>query len=180
MSFYKNALEVMKQHQDQFPDRFVEWLPFNPEVWQRFCAEAIAVHQRGFKHYSARTIIHILRHHSSVRETTGPWKLCDHHSPYLARLFDLTHPERAGLWTFKETKLTIKNKFEEDSVDQVIEDFWPDSLTQEANRRVNKSWSLMCKKMVAAEQDRCCRIIFGLCVSDNNAQEIVNKIRSGE
>jgi len=51
---------------------------------------------------------------------------------------------------------------------------------QEANRRANAGWSLMCKKMVAAEQDRCCRIIFGLCLSDNNAQEIVNKIRSGE
>lgn len=51
---------------------------------------------------------------------------------------------------------------------------------QEANRRANTAWALMCKKMVAAEQDRCCRIIFGLCVSDNNAQEIVNKIRSGE
>jgi hypothetical protein len=32
---------------------------------------------------------------------------------------------------------------------------------------------------VAAEQDRCCRIVFGLCVSDNNAQEIVNAIRLG-
>ena len=51
---------------------------------------------------------------------------------------------------------------------------------QEANRRANAGWALMCKKMVAAEQDRCCRIIFGLCLSDNNAQEIVNKIRSGE
>lgn len=50
---------------------------------------------------------------------------------------------------------------------------------EEANRRANAAWALMCKKMVAAEQDRCCRIIFGLCVSDNNAQEIVNKIRSG-
>ena len=29
------------------------------------------------------------------------------------------------------------------------------------------------------ERDRCCRAIFGLCISDNNAQEIVNKIRSG-
>jgi len=51
---------------------------------------------------------------------------------------------------------------------------------QEAKRRANMGWTLMCKKMVAAEQDRCCRIIFGLCLSDNNAQEIVNKIRSGE
>ena len=52
------------------------------------------------------------------------------------------------------------------------------AAAEEANRRANAGWSLMCKKMVAAERDRCCRIIFGLCLSDNNAQEIVNKIRS--
>lgn len=51
---------------------------------------------------------------------------------------------------------------------------------EEANRRANMGWDLMCKKMVAAERDRCCRIIFGLCVSDNNAQEIVDRIRSEE
>jgi hypothetical protein len=51
---------------------------------------------------------------------------------------------------------------------------------QEANRRANAGWALMCRKMVDAERDRCCRAIFGLCLSDNNAQEIVNKIRSGE
>ncbi len=51
---------------------------------------------------------------------------------------------------------------------------------QEATRRANMGWDLMCKKMVAAERDRCCRIIFGLCVSDNNAQEIVDRIRSEE
>jgi hypothetical protein len=51
---------------------------------------------------------------------------------------------------------------------------------EEANRRANMGWDLMCRKMVDAERDRCCRIIFGLCLSDNNAQEIVNKIRSGE
>jgi hypothetical protein len=51
---------------------------------------------------------------------------------------------------------------------------------QESNRRANAGWALMCRKMVDAERDRCCRAIFGLCVSDNNAQEIVNTIRSGE
>ncbi len=50
---------------------------------------------------------------------------------------------------------------------------------EEADRRAE--WALrMCQKMVDDEQDRCCRIIFGLCLSDNNAQEIVNKIRSQE
>jgi hypothetical protein len=63
--------------------------------------------------------------------------------------------------------------------------YYPDcalrtEAAEEVNRRANAGWSLMSKKMVAAEQDRCCRIVFGLCVSDNNAQQIVDKIRSGK
>jgi hypothetical protein len=64
-------------------------------------------------------------------------------------------------------------------------DHYPDcalrtEAAEEANRRANAGWELMCKKMVAVERERCCRIIFGLCVSDNNAQEIVNAIRGVE
>ena len=66
-------------------------------------------------------------------------------------------------------KFVARKRYEERDVD-----------IQEANLRANTAWSLMCRKMVAAERERCCRIIFGLCVSDNNAQEIVDRIRSGE
>ena len=59
----------------------------------------------AIKHYSARTIVHVLRHHSAVAEVDGEgWKINDHHSPYFARLFDLVHPEHVGLWEFRETK----------------------------------------------------------------------------
>jgi hypothetical protein len=54
------------------------------------------------------------------------------------------------------------------------------AAAEEANLRANAGWELMCKKMVAVERERCCRIIFGLCLSDNNAQEIVNVIRGVE
>ena len=101
---HQHAIDVMRQHAEQFPADFMEWLPDNSAVWQGFCGEAVAIHQRGFKHYSARTIIEVLRHHSSLRDASEPWKLNDHYTPYLARLFDLTHPERRGLWEYRETK----------------------------------------------------------------------------
>jgi hypothetical protein len=33
--------------------------------------------------------------------------------------------------------------------------------------------------VAAAERDRACRIVTGLCISDNNAHEINTKIREG-
>jgi hypothetical protein len=35
------------------------------------------------------------------------------------------------------------------------------------------------KLVAAAERDRACRIVTGLCISDNNAHEINTKIREG-
>ncbi len=32
--------------------------------------------------------------------------------------------------------------------------------------------------VAAAEREACAKIVYGLCVSDNNAQEIVNAIRA--
>jgi hypothetical protein len=36
----------------------------------------------------------------------------------------------------------------------------------------------MIKQAVEAEREACAKIVYGLCVSDNNAQEIVNAIRA--
>jgi len=35
-------------------------------------------------------------------------------------------------------------------------------------------------RLLKAEQDRCCQIIYGMCDSDNVAQRTVDKIRRGE
>ena len=95
---------LMHSHADDFTDEFRAFLPANLHVWEAFEREALKVISRGFKHYSARTIIHVLRHHSALQEHGGQWKINNDHSPYLARLFDLMHPEHVGLWEFRETK----------------------------------------------------------------------------
>jgi hypothetical protein len=104
MSSYRHALELMEEHPEQFPAAFMDFLKDNPELWLRFCSEAVAAHRRGFKRYSSKVIIHVLRHHSLVHETDSRWKLNNNHTPYLARLFDLTHPQRAGMWEYRKTK----------------------------------------------------------------------------
>ena len=91
-------------NEEQFSKEFLVWLPLNLHVWKAFCDQAFKVRSHGYKHYSARTIVHFLRHHSAVVESTGPWKINNNFSPYLARLFDLAYPHLTGLWEYRETK----------------------------------------------------------------------------
>jgi len=103
----ENLLEHIAENRELFSNEFVEWLQKNEHVWNAFVREATAVYLRGFKHYSARTIIHVMRHHSALHENGTQWKLSDHSSPYLARLFDLHYPDMAGMWSFKPCKSAI-------------------------------------------------------------------------
>ena len=96
--------DKINQNKEMFSNEFIKWFPDNMHVWHSFVIEAFKVHQKGFKHYSARTIIHVLRHHSAVSENCSQWKINDHHSPYLARLFDLVYPHKAGLFEYRSVK----------------------------------------------------------------------------
>lgn len=100
-------------HREQFTDEFLAYLPDNLHVWEAFEQEALKVARKGFKHYSARTIIHVLRHHSALEEVNGEgWKLNDHVSPYPGRLFALTHPLHATLFEFREAKAAKRDREE--------------------------------------------------------------------
>lgn len=104
---FGEALEIRtaREHADRFTAEFLEYLPDNLHVYRAFERESMRVATRGFKHYSARTIIEVLRHHSALEESgCGVWKLNDHSTPYLARLFALLHPEWRDLFEFREAK----------------------------------------------------------------------------
>lgn len=102
-------LDIVMQHPDQFPDDFAGWLSDNRHVWRMFLSECFAVIDAGFKHYSARTILHAMRHHTAIREKRrSEWKLNDHVSPYLARLFALAHPAHKSLFEYRTTKTERK------------------------------------------------------------------------
>lgn len=87
-----------------FTPEFMAYLPDNLHVYRAFEREALRVVQRGFKHYSARTIVEVLRHNSALTEAGGTYKLNDHMTPSHARLFALMHPQHAGLFEFRYTK----------------------------------------------------------------------------
>ena len=100
----KRPLLVAQEHVDRFTPEFLAYLPENLHVYDAFEREAMRVVRRGFEHYSARTIIEVLRHNSALAERSGPWKLNDWHTPYLARLFALLNPTFASLFEFRVTK----------------------------------------------------------------------------
>lgn len=98
------ALAMAREHAGRFTDDFLAYLPDNLHVYDAFEREALAVVERGRMHYSARTIIEVLRHESALRQTGDAWKLNDHFTPYLARLFALMNPQAGGLFEFREAK----------------------------------------------------------------------------
>ena len=103
-------IDLIGQNREQFSDEFVEWFPKNEHIWKLFVRETFAVIGVGFKHYSARTIIHFLRHHTAVMERTlSGFKISNNTSPYLARLFALAYPDRAYIFRYKHTPKAHKD-----------------------------------------------------------------------
>jgi hypothetical protein len=102
--FTPAPLAYATAYANQFTPEFLAYLPENLHVYQAFEREARKVAARGRTHYSARTIIEVLRHNSTLEEVGGTWKLNDHYTPYLARLFALIHPAHSGLFEFREAK----------------------------------------------------------------------------
>jgi hypothetical protein len=110
----QTAIEHMHANAEIFTKEFMFWLPDNLHVWDAFVDEALLVVRKGFKHYSSRTIIQTLRHHSAIHEVGEVWKFNNDHSPYLGRLFDLVYPDHAGLFKYRETKKVIAEKYGSD------------------------------------------------------------------
>lgn len=102
------ALFLIDKNGGEFTEEFKAYLPQNLHVWAAFEREAFRVIRRGFKRYSARTIIEVLRHHSALTQVGGPWKLNDWHTPYLARLFMMVHPKHEGFFELRDAKATRK------------------------------------------------------------------------
>jgi len=80
------------------------WFAENNHIWKAFEEQALLIYQRGHRHYSARTIIEFLRHHSALKEASGEWKINDHITPHLARRFMKEHPHLNGFFETRSMK----------------------------------------------------------------------------
>lgn len=89
-------------HPSYFSEDFYPWLVENYAVFEYFERSAIQVSEKGFKHYSARTIVEVMRHRTNIREIgDGTWKLNNNRTPEMAKLFMLLHPEHWGFFEFR-------------------------------------------------------------------------------
>jgi len=102
--FTPAPVAVAQANADQFTEAFLNFLPENVHVYDAFEREARRVVARGFKHYSSKTIIEVLRHHSALQEAGSAWKLNNDFTAYWSRLFGLMNPANAGLFEFRVAK----------------------------------------------------------------------------
>ena len=107
----KDVVSIARSNGDLFSLEFIEWLPDNLHVWRAFERETFSVIKRGFKHYSSYAIIEFIRHHTMIHEAAPTFKLNNNHRPYLPRLFDLLHPDHAGLFEYRTTTKPKGNDF---------------------------------------------------------------------
>ena len=102
--------DILMVNRDDFLPGFAAWLVENGHVWAAFTREASKVWDKGRRKYSARTIIEVLRHESALSDSGADYKLNDHATPDLARLYRLTYPERAGLFETRVQGNTERGK----------------------------------------------------------------------
>lgn len=78
---------------DGYPDNFFRWLTKNSHIYREFekCALRMA---RIRKRYSARTIIEKIRWDTDLKDLEITFKLNDHYTPGMARLWMATHGEK--------------------------------------------------------------------------------------
>lgn len=76
----------------------------NPGIYTAFVDEADRVKAAGFEHYSARTLIHVLRHHRAIQDGSITWKIDNRISPYLARRLMRERPEYKGFFELRRSQ----------------------------------------------------------------------------
>lgn len=103
------AVFMAHMNADKFRPDFIPYLQENLHVYTAFEREALRIAARR-THYSARTIIEVLRHNSALQEHGSEWKLSDWWTPHLARLFALLNPQHQGLFEFRESKAAKRGR----------------------------------------------------------------------
>lgn len=78
----------------------------NPEIYEKFCHFALLAAAKR-KHYSAKTIFHLIRWQTQIKENNGDFKVDDGWISHYARKFMDDYPEHEG---FFETRLR-KNSY---------------------------------------------------------------------
>jgi len=93
---YMKELDINRQNvidfpRDSYPQGFWAWLQDNQHIYDAFKIEAIRMALTGRKRYSARTIVELLRWQTDLKDSGKTFKINDHFTPGMARLFLLEY-----------------------------------------------------------------------------------------
>ena len=113
-------LGVVLENHEQFSHEFIVWLPDNRHMWSAFVAEAHAVVAAGFQAYSSKTIVHVLRHHTALREKNSDWKFNNNLTPYLTRLYQLVYPERGYIFKCRATPKAERDNHHREMLEDML------------------------------------------------------------
>jgi len=100
-------------HSEHFRSGFLSYLNENWHLWEGFSQRAFQMVKTGRSHYSAKTIIQVLRFHTDLTEVNSEFKVNDKWAADFGRLFMLRHPEHKGFFKTKFSEHRVSMKSEE-------------------------------------------------------------------
>src|SRR5687767_5062780 len=92
-------------------ERFAIFDRENPDVWHEFKKYALTLLERGWRHYSADGIGHVIRFHRAVRldRPVGSFKLNDHFPSRYSRKLAKEDPRFASFFEFRRLREREQN-----------------------------------------------------------------------
>ena len=101
--------EIVKMQPTLFdnPKTLTEYEQYDadhPEIWQKFKTLAFRVIDRGFKHYSAKTIFETMRFHTSIETGESP-KLNNNFTAYYSRKFMRDFPKHGEFFETRKSRI---------------------------------------------------------------------------
>lgn len=97
------VVRVAKENREAFRPDFLAWLIANVHVFAEFERRAVEV-SRFRRHYSARTIVEVMRHETAIGQLSGEFKINDWFTPSMARLFVQMYPQHKNLFELRKIK----------------------------------------------------------------------------
>ena len=95
--------DVIKQKSKKVGELTTSEAVNNFKAFEAFLAEAMKAKRAGRNHYSARTIIHVLRHYSAVEDKDTLFKINDHLSKPFALVAMELIDELGGLFELRSS-----------------------------------------------------------------------------
>jgi len=102
------CLPLIQDNPTQFREGFQPYFITNFHLWSGFVERALQMVRTGRAHYSAKTIIQVLRFHSDLYEADSEFKVNDKWAADFGRLFMLRYPLHKGFFATKESAHRIR------------------------------------------------------------------------